>query len=79
METVYRRNQRGHLGATDLFKELLTVHQGSCLISKPRPNVRIIHVFAPEIIKTDVENFWDLVQRITGKPPAAKPYQRKHV
>ncbi|KAI4371264.1 hypothetical protein MLD38_019525 [Melastoma candidum] len=57
-------------------RKLLAVHQGSRAISKPRPKIRIIHVFAPEIIKTDVENFRELVQRLTGKPPAEKPYQR---
>ncbi|PAN23272.1 hypothetical protein PAHAL_4G081100 [Panicum hallii] len=33
-----------------------------------RPKIRIIHIIAPEIIKTDVANFRDLVQRLTGKP-----------
>ncbi|KAJ1695059.1 hypothetical protein LUZ63_011757 [Rhynchospora breviuscula] len=32
------------------------------------PKVRIIHIIAPDIIKTDVSNFRDLVQRLTGKP-----------
>ncbi|KAL6981599.1 hypothetical protein U1Q18_023226, partial [Sarracenia purpurea var. burkii] len=36
--------------------------------SKFKPKIRIIHMFAPEIIKTDVENFRELVQRLTGKP-----------
>ncbi|CAN6201099.1 unnamed protein product [Urochloa humidicola] len=36
-----------------------------------RPKIRIIHIIAPEIIKTDVANFRDLVQRLTGKPAAA--------
>nr|GLL24619.1 VQ motif-containing protein 25 isoform X1 [Ipomoea trifida] len=36
------------------------------------PKIRIIHIFAPEIIKTDVENFRELVQRLTGKPPEKK-------
>ncbi|GAB2227480.1 hypothetical protein Droror1_Dr00009302 [Drosera rotundifolia] len=40
----------------------------SRIISKVRPKIRIIHIFAPEIIKTDVANFRDLVQRLTGKP-----------
>ncbi|XP_078176420.1 VQ motif-containing protein 25-like [Carex rostrata] len=38
------------------------------------PKVRIIHIVAPDIIKTDVSNFRDLVQRLTGKP--AKPIGR---
>ncbi|KAK1259667.1 hypothetical protein QJS04_geneDACA010402 [Acorus gramineus] len=33
-----------------------------------KPKIRIIHVFTPEIIKTDAANFRDLVQRLTGKP-----------
>lgn len=33
------------------------------------PKVRIIHIIAPDIIKTDVSNFRELVQRLTGKPP----------
>ncbi|KAF5474053.1 hypothetical protein F2P56_005992 [Juglans regia] len=37
-------------------------------ISKPKPKIRIIHIFAPEIIKTDAANFRELVQRLTGKP-----------
>ena len=36
-----------------------------------RPKIRIIHIIAPEIIKTDVANFRDLVQRLTGKPACA--------
>jgi hypothetical protein len=32
-----------------------------------RPKIKIIHITAPEIIKTDVANFRDLVQRLTGK------------
>lgn len=37
-------------------------------ISKVKPKIRIIHIVAPEIIKTDVGNFRELVQRLTGKP-----------
>lgn len=36
-----------------------------------RPKIKIIHIIAPEIIKTDVANFRDLVQRLTGKPVAS--------
>ncbi|XP_059428732.1 VQ motif-containing protein 17 [Corylus avellana] len=46
----------------------LAMHQDSKQISKPKPKIRIIHIFAPEIIKTDVANFRELVQRLTGKP-----------
>lgn len=46
----------------------LAMHKNSHPISKTKPKIRIIHIFAPEIIKTDVENFRELVQRLTGKP-----------
>jgi len=38
-----------------------------------RPAIKIIHIVAPEIIKTDAANFRDLVQRLTGRKqqPAA--------
>lgn len=35
-----------------------------------KPKIRIIHIIAPQIIKTDVENFRELVQRLTGKHAA---------
>ncbi|PON45332.1 VQ motif containing protein [Trema orientale] len=49
----------------------LAIHKDSKTISKvstSKPKIRIIHIFAPEIIKTDVANFRELVQRLTGKP-----------
>ncbi|KAG1364212.1 VQ motif-containing protein 17 [Cocos nucifera] len=46
----------------------LGLRKDSHMISKMKPKVRIVHLFAPEIIKTDVENFRELVQRLTGKP-----------
>ncbi|XP_054814247.1 VQ motif-containing protein 25-like [Prosopis cineraria] len=46
----------------------LGIGTSSHLISKFKPKIRIIHVYAPEIIKTDVANFRELVQRLTGKP-----------
>ncbi|CAI9097434.1 OLC1v1033864C2 [Oldenlandia corymbosa var. corymbosa] len=46
----------------------LGMHKNSQIIAKPKPKIRIIHIFAPEIIKTDVANFRELVQRLTGKP-----------
>lgn len=46
----------------------LGIHRDSRTISKAKPKIRIIHIFAPEIIKTDVANFRELVQRLTGKP-----------
>ncbi|XP_059651019.1 VQ motif-containing protein 25-like [Cornus florida] len=45
------------------------MHKDSHIISKlQKPKIRIIHLFAPEIIKTDVQNFRELVQKLTGKP-----------
>ncbi|XP_048126910.1 VQ motif-containing protein 18-like [Rhodamnia argentea] len=50
------------------------MHRHSHAISKvnSKPKIRVIHIFAPEIIKTDVENFRELVQRLTGKPPSER-------
>nr|GEW29264.1 hypothetical protein [Tanacetum cinerariifolium] len=58
-------------------KPLLTMHKDSHLISKIKPKIRIIHIFAPEIIKTDVANFRELVQRLTGKPSEKKKSRTK--
>ncbi|XP_073278674.1 VQ motif-containing protein 25-like [Primulina huaijiensis] len=33
-----------------------------------KPRIRIIHLFAPEIIEIDAANFREEVQRLTGKP-----------
>ncbi|CAI8589633.1 unnamed protein product [Vicia faba] len=46
----------------------LGVNKDSQVISKAKPKIRIIHIYAPEIIKTDAANFRELVQRLTGKP-----------
>ncbi|KAF8102179.1 hypothetical protein N665_0201s0459 [Sinapis alba] len=46
----------------------LPMHKQSYSITKSKPKIRIIHIYAPEIIKTDVANFRDLVQSLTGKP-----------
>ncbi|CAN4080459.1 unnamed protein product [Withania somnifera] len=53
------------------------MHRDSHTISKLKPKIRIIHIIAPEIIKTDVVNFRDLVQRLTGKN--ATQSQRKKI
>ncbi|ESW17678.1 hypothetical protein PHAVU_007G259600 [Phaseolus vulgaris] len=50
----------------------LALHRDSHMVSKTKPKIRIIHIFAPEIIKTDVENFRELVQKLTGKPSGEK-------
>jgi hypothetical protein len=46
-------------------------HMGCSPTTTTRPKIKIIHIIAPDIIKTDVANFRDLVQRLTGKPAAA--------
>ncbi|CAH8392122.1 unnamed protein product [Eruca vesicaria subsp. sativa] len=48
------------------------MNQNSQVITKIKPKIRIIHIFAPEIIKTDVKNFRSLVQSLTGKPTAGE-------
>ncbi|XP_047326030.1 VQ motif-containing protein 25 [Impatiens glandulifera] len=58
----------------------LGIHRTSTqlVITKVKPKIRIIHIFAPEIIKTDVANFRELVQRLTGKPNSeSKGVKRK--
>ncbi|XP_019168118.1 PREDICTED: VQ motif-containing protein 18-like [Ipomoea nil] len=56
-----------------LSSKLSSMHRNSHNCGKSsssQPKIRIIHIIAPEIIKTDVENFRDLVQRLTGKHAA---------
>lgn len=44
-------------------------HRWSRPIAKGPPRkIRIVHVLAPEVIKTDARHFRELVQRLTGKP-----------
>ncbi|KAJ4892296.1 VQ motif-containing protein 18 [Raphanus sativus] len=50
----------------------VSMNKNSQVISKIKPKIRIIHIFAPEVIKTDVKNFRSLVQSLTGKPPAGE-------
>jgi len=55
----------------------LAMHKDSHTISKTKPKIRIIHIFAPEIIKIDAENFRELVQKLTGKPSGEKKSFKK--
>ncbi|XP_058071772.1 VQ motif-containing protein 25-like [Magnolia sinica] len=55
----------------------LAKHKESQMISNFKPKIRIIHIFAPEIIKTDVSNFRELVQKLTGKPTGRKEGKKK--
>ncbi|KAF2307778.1 hypothetical protein GH714_031642 [Hevea brasiliensis] len=57
----------------------LAMHKDSQTISKVKPKIRIIHIFAPEIIKTDVANFRELVQRLTGKPAEKSPKKKSRI
>lgn len=54
----------------------LSIHRDSRPIAKVKPKIRIIHIFAPEIIKTDAANFRELVQRLTGKPVSTEHHQK---
>ncbi|AEC10079.1 VQ motif-containing protein 17 [Arabidopsis thaliana] len=45
----------------------IAMHKQSRTLTKSKPKIRIIHIFAPEIIKTDVANFREIVQNLTGK------------
>jgi hypothetical protein len=53
----------------------ISVHRLSHAIAAnkapPRNKIKIVHVLAPEIIKTEARHFRELVQRLTGKPAAA--------
>lgn len=49
-------------------KTLVPMNKNSQIITKIKPKIRIIHIFAPEVINTDVKNFRTLVQSLTGKP-----------
>lgn len=55
---------------TFLSPSKLSMYKDSHTITKPKLKIRIIHIVEPEIIKTDVENFQELVQKLTGKPAA---------
>ncbi|CAK9322894.1 unnamed protein product [Citrullus colocynthis] len=67
MDAILNR-QPPHLLPNSARSPAMALHTASHAISKPKPKIRIIHIFAPEIIKTDVANFRELVQRLTGKP-----------
>ncbi|RAL51789.1 unnamed protein product [Cuscuta campestris] len=57
-----------------MMKKKMRISKDSHAISKSKPaKIRVIHIFAPEIIVTDAQNFRELVQRLTGKPPPPAP------
>ncbi|KAG1327235.1 VQ motif-containing protein 17-like [Cocos nucifera] len=53
------------------------MHDNSHAITKLKPKIRIVHIFAPEIIKTEPANFRELVQRLTGKPTKSTTAKKK--
>lgn len=59
---------------TALAPSKFGIHNNSHTISKQKPIIRIIHIVAPEIIKTDVEHFRELVQKLTGN--SNKPLEK---
>ncbi|KAG7561515.1 VQ motif [Arabidopsis thaliana x Arabidopsis arenosa] len=63
----------------DYSKTLVPMNKNSQIITKIKPKIRIIHIFAPEIINTDVKNFRTLVQSLTGKPEITKTGSKKKV
>lgn len=66
---MIRRNQTRMAASSTPTSSPLSIRKDSqTIITKEKPKIRIIHIFAPEIIKTDVANFRELVQRLTGKP-----------
>ncbi|KAJ4905006.1 VQ motif-containing protein [Raphanus sativus] len=61
----------------DYSKTLVPMNKNSQIVTKIKPKIRIIHIFAPEIINTDVKNFRTLVQSLTGKPNITKTSSKK--
>ncbi|KAK4725348.1 hypothetical protein R3W88_028127 [Solanum pinnatisectum] len=68
--------KQNQISRTSPSTPLNILNKHSQNISKLKPKIRIIHIFAPEIIKTDVANFRELVQRLTGKPSEIKKRSR---
>ncbi|XP_057485203.1 VQ motif-containing protein 25-like [Actinidia eriantha] len=75
MERIMMKKQTC-VANTTTTSPTLGIHKDSQRISKIKPKIRIIHIFAPEIIKTDVANFRELVQRLTGKPSESNTKKR---
>ncbi|CAM8933164.1 unnamed protein product [Rhodiola kirilowii] len=70
MEQIMISNKQHHKNDNNILRRM---HRDSqTILSKNKPQVRIIHIFAPEIIKTDPANFRELVQRLTGKPSVSR-------
>ncbi|KAK1401329.1 VQ domain-containing protein [Heracleum sosnowskyi] len=63
-----------------------SISEASLKLSMPResrvslkPKIRIIHVLEPTIIQTDVSNFREMVQRLTGKPKPASIERKRRL
>ncbi|GFY99815.1 VQ motif-containing protein [Actinidia rufa] len=76
MEGMMMKKQTCVANTTTTTSPALGIHKDSQRICKIKPKIRIIHIFAPEIIKTDVANFRELVQRLTGKPTEGNTKKR---
>ncbi|KAF5736393.1 hypothetical protein HS088_TW14G00535 [Tripterygium wilfordii] len=88
-EVMLKRNTNSNTADPITPYSSLSLHKNSHAISKFKqqkqvviPKIRIIHIFAPQVIKTDVSNFRELVHRLTGKPDHqqkahAKPITKK--
>uniref|UniRef100_M4CGR7 thioglucosidase n=1 Tax=Brassica campestris TaxID=3711 RepID=M4CGR7_BRACM len=63
----------------DNSRTLVPMNKNSQIITKIKRKIRIIHIFAPEIINTDVKNFRTLVQSLTGKPEITKTGSKKKI
>ncbi|CAJ1958331.1 unnamed protein product [Sphenostylis stenocarpa] len=57
-----------HSSSPSSASSKLGIDRDSHAISKFKSEIRIVHVFAPEIIEIDAANFRELVQKLTGKP-----------
>ncbi|KAH9293151.1 hypothetical protein KI387_041642, partial [Taxus chinensis] len=62
------------LGTTMMSSHVISKHYagpasgiGSLQTSRISPTIRVVHIIAPKIIKTDRDNFRALVQKLTGK------------
>nr|DAD42202.1 TPA_asm: hypothetical protein HUJ06_000432 [Nelumbo nucifera] len=66
-----------HVCEPNSVSSALAMHRDSYVVSKFKPKIRIIHIFAPEIIQTDAANFRELVQRLTGKPTDRRGRKKK--
>ncbi|KAF8113872.1 hypothetical protein N665_0045s0110 [Sinapis alba] len=59
-----------HQSFNKVSSSRVSMNKNSKVISKIKPKIRIIHIFPPEVIKTDIKNFRSVVQSLTGKPVA---------